>query len=558
MTTSISMPAKPFAITECDFVTLARNDYDAADALVKVIDKHKKAQKATRRANMDSLRAYIQSVENNLWEALARDYPKFRFRRQNQTIVISYNNSGQSVSISSGEVNKIRGWGVNDYYEALDTVNRLQNSMYNNGMEFNRRWKDDWDRLGHQLVIVDRRNCKGFVEPTPGPIQITPPVTTPMPPNPPGPEIPRWPLPPIAAQGNWSTYDTRNWSILGWTNSQIIPMADNLQTNRPSIVHLGSRDLIYFAPNGINTTKLVWLFHGTGESAYSWFTNYEKLKYVKKLTDAGFAVAAYECRNRISRKWTLTSNSNTNHEIIDMISCQNFLAQAGILKRVCTAVSMINPQTGQVTVEQTCGWTTPQYGVGMSSGATLLSSAAKVLSISKIILHNASGVSQIIRNADYNIKTLWMLSENDNSAVAVEATANFNYLNTNKPSLGSAIYTQTASKITSTIFDEIPNVGSQISSDIIAGLIASGFITSEGVVTTKYSSADKATRQTYMQNTIPAIVATAFGNDVTNYRLYIGDILEQLRISFSDYEFSGWQRQADGTLTDRDLAFLQA
>lgn len=568
MTTSISYIAPPLGLTECNFVASAKSAYDVADSVVNLLNSQRRIGVLNRKENINILRDKMQEIENNLWEALARDYPKFRFRRQNQTIVISYygnnnngerysngQNAGQSITINSGEVNKIKSWGVNDYYEALDTVNRLQNAMYNSGMTFPRRWMDDWNRLGKQLVIIDRRNCKGFAEPSPGPIGINPPPTLPKPPNPPGPGIPTWPLPPIVAQGNWSTYETRNWSLIGWTNSDIVPMS-GYQTTRPSIATVGGRSLIYYAPRGINTNKLVWLFHETGGSARSWFTDYEKLKYVKKLTDAGYAVAAFESYNRISRKWAVTSNPRSNREIIDLLACQDFLAQVGILKRICTAVTSVNPQTGETTISQTCAWTTPQYGVGMSSGASLLSYAAKALSITKIALHNASGVSQIIRNADYAADTLWMMSANDIAVSTAEAVANYNYLLTNRPTLDASLFTQVGSKVTSAIFDDIPNVGTSISSDIIAGLITGGFINSDGTLTTKYSSAGRAQREIYLQNTLPGIILTAFGNDLTNYRTYITDIIAQLKICFSDHEFSGWQRLEDGTLTERDLAFF--
>lgn len=558
MTVSISTPDPTYATTECDYVTLARSNYDTADAIVSVLDINKKAPRSQRKQNVDALRGLVQACENNLWEALSRDYPQFRFRRQNQTIVVSYNTSGQTVTINQGEVYKIKSWGVNDYYEALDTINRLETQLYNNGIIFNRRWMDDWKRLGNQLVAIDRRNCKGFAEPAPGPVIITPGQSIPKPPAAPGPDIAIYPLPPIPAQGSWSTFETRNWSITGWDNSFILPMAGNYQTTRPTIVRIAGRDLIYYAPNGTNTTKLVWLFHGTGSTARGWFVEYEKIKYIKKLTDAGYAVAAYESHNRISKKWALTSNVTTNREVIDMLACQSFLAQVGILKRTCTAVAHVNPQTGQVVTEQSCYWNTTQYGVGMSSGAALLNHASGILGITKVIMHNFAGVSQIIRNPNYNVKTLWMLSANDIGMSNTEATNNYSYLLTNKPSLTVGLYNQDASKITSAIFDAVPDVSTGVADAIVAGLISAGFIQSDGTVTNKFSSASGSLRETYSQVTLPTIIATAFGGDVTNYRLHVGDIVDQIRISFSAHQFSGWQRNADGTLTDRDLAFLDA
>lgn len=564
MTTSISMPARPLAIVECDFVELARSSYDIADGLVNLLSSQRKAKVADRRDSMNSLRYYVQSVENNLWEALARDFPKFKFRRQNQTIVISYNTSGQTVTIAPGEVSKIQSWGVNDYYEALDTINRLENNLYNNGAVFNRRWKDDWKRLGHQLLTIDRRNCKGFVEPTPGPVVITPPASVPLPPSLPGPQLPKYPCPAIPAQGSWSTRDTRNWSVMGWNNSQVIPMANNLQVGRPSIVTIAGRELIYYSPVDVTktpTTKVVWLFHGRHESARTWFTDYEKVKYIKKLTDAGFIVVAYDSQNRISRKWALSGAPSNNREIIDLKACQDYLASAGVLKRVCTSVSMLNPQTGQTTISESCSWTSQQFGVGMHTGGAMASFAASALGLSKVILHNSQGATQIIRNANYNVNTLWMLSANDLGISNSEALDNYSYLQSNKPSLTTALYTQVATKITAAIFDDITNITTPIAEAIISGLTSGGFIDGSGVPTTKYSSANNSLRETYLQVNISAIVAAAFDAQAEDYRKYLADVIEQIRISFSDEEFSGWQRTVPSSslvLVDRDLAFLQA
>ena len=172
---------------ECDFVGGAKSSYESADNIVRVLDKHKRGAVTARRNNMNLLRAKIQEIESNLWEALARDYPKFKFRRQNQTIVVNYAGDGNVIYVNPGETYKIKSWGVNDYYEALDTINRLQNRLWNNSASLDRRWMDDWKRLDKQLFTIDRRNCKGFIEPSPGPIGINPPICLPKPPNPPGP-----------------------------------------------------------------------------------------------------------------------------------------------------------------------------------------------------------------------------------------------------------------------------------------------------------------------------------------------------------------------------------
>jgi dienelactone hydrolase len=521
--------------SECDFVGSAITSYNLADNVVRILTTQRRIAQAAYRSNMGILRGYIQGIENSIWEALARDYPKFKFRRQNQTIVVNYYGDGQAVYINPGEVYKIRAWGVNDYYEALDTINRLQNRLWNNTASLDRRWMDDWKRLDNQLTSINRRNCKGFYEPSPGPIIITPPICLPKPPNPPGPELPIYPCPPVPAQGSWSASDTRNWAIAGWTPSDFYPAIGYIY-NRPTINKIDGRELIFYRTPGTNPTKIVWLFHGAGGSARSWFTDYEKVKYVKKFIDAGYAVAAYESYNRISKKWTLTVNPATNREIIGLTAAKAYLSSIGLLP-------------------------SNQYGVGMSAGGAMVSYAAGPLDLRKIVIHNASGIDSIIRNANYNIATLWMVSNNDLIVNNSQANDNYNYLLVNKPSIASAYYMQQATKITSTIFDDVPFVSTPVAQAIVSGLLSGGFISAGGDITDKYLLAGRSVREGYLQNTIPAIVSAAFGNDQETYRKYASDIMDQIKIAFSDHEFSGWQRtEVGGTLTlvDRDLAFINS
>lgn len=302
------------------------------------------------------------------------------------------------------------------------------------------------------------------------------------------------------------------------------------------------------------------MFHGNGGSARSWFTDYEKIKYVKKFLDAGYAVAAYESYNRISRKWAPSVNPDTNREIKGLLACQDFLASIGILRRVATVVSTINPytlRTTQTTTYSVVGVT--QYGVGMSAGGGMVSYAAGAMGLRKIAIHNAAGIDSVIQNAAYAADTLWMVSANDIVFGNSDANANYNYLVTNRPSLTVAYYSQAGTKITSAIFDDIPSVSGTVADAIVAGLYAGGFTNVDGTLTTKYSIATRAVRDQYLQATIPTIVSTAFGNDQDTYRKYANDIMDQIKISFSDHEFSGWQRSESAgslVLTDRDLAFF--
>jgi hypothetical protein len=522
---------------ECDFVSLAKSSYGTADNVVRVLTRQRRLSSSQVRVNMNALRSNIQSIENNLWEALARDYPRFRFRRQNQTIVLNYYGDGRAVYINPGEVYKIKAWGVNDYYEALDTINRLQNRIWSNSVRsLDRRWQDDWRRLDKQLATIDRRNCKGFPEVIPGPIIVQPPICLPKPPSPPGPVLPIFPCPPVPSQGVWSSNDKRNWSVIGWDTSDLFPAIYGFTINRPSVNIINGREFIFYRTPGTNPTKILWLFHGAGGSARSWFTDYEKVKYLKKFIDAGYAVAAYESYNRISRKWTLTVNPTTNREIIGLRACQSYLSSLGILP-------------------------SNQYGVGMSAGGAMVSYAAGQLGLTKIVIHNAAGVNSIIRNASYNAKTLWMVSTNDVLFNNTEASDNYNYLLTNRPDLTPAYYNQAGTKITSAIFDDIPGISTVVADAIISGLVSGGFIESGGALTSKYSSATRAIRDEYLQNTIPVILITAFSTDQETYRKYANDIIDQIKISFSDHEFSGWQRTESAgslVLTDRDLAFLNS
>jgi hypothetical protein len=543
---------------ECDFVALARTTYEKGDDIVRTLNHQKKNSASVRKSLTTALRGYLSDIEDYLWQALARDYPQFRYRRQGQTIVVDYNGGGQSITIQEGEVYKIKSWGHNEYYEALDTINRLQGRMLTiTSSQINRKWHDNWRRLDRQINIIYERNCAGRPEPSPGPDPIVCPPMNPVP----TPYTPVWPLPLVAYAGMWSLSDQRNWGVTGWSmsGSTIPGVSGIVWYNAPSIVKIEGRELVFYSPSA-TPTKLVWLFHGNGGSARSWFTDYEKIKYVKKFLDAGYAVAAYESYNRISRKWAPSVNPDTNREIKGLLACQDFLASIGILRRVATVVSTINPytlRTTQTTTYSVVGVT--QYGVGMSAGGGMVSYAAGAMGLRKIAIHNAAGIDSVIQNAAYAADTLWMVSANDIVFGNSDANANYNYLVTNRPSLTVAYYSQAGTKITSAIFDDIPSVSGTVADAIVAGLYAGGFTNVDGTLTTKYSIATRAVRDQYLQATIPTIVSTAFGNDQDTYRKYANDIMDQIKISFSDHEFSGWQRsESVGSLvlTDRDLAFF--
>jgi len=154
-----------------------------------------------------------------------------------------------------------------------------------------------------------------------------------------------------------------------------------------------------------------------------------------------------------------------------------------------------------------------------------------------------------------------MVSNNDLTFLTSDASDNYNYLLTNRPSLTPAYYNQQGTKITSAIFDAIPNISTVVADAIISGLVSGGFIESNGALTSKYSSAGRTIREQYLQNNIPTILISAFGADQDNYRKYANDIIQQISISFSDHQFSGWQRNESAgnlVLTDRDLAFLES
>lgn len=564
MTTVYIAPPPPgFGLAECDFVDRARARYELADDIVRTLDKLRKVSVATRRDYTKTIKLYLSEIEDFLWQALVRDYPEARYRRQGQTVVISYTNNSQVIYVNPGEVFKIKSWGHNEYYEALDTINRLQSQMYTNTLNLDRRWKDDWARLDKQLNTVKERECRGRPELRPGPIVITPPRCPPKP----DPFVGCWPPLPPPQCPMWPLSDQRNWSVYGWSmgGSTIPGTVGTLVVNAPLIFNVDGRELVYYGGYGGGIgfkQKLVWLFHGAGGSARGWFTDYEKVKYIKKFLDAGYAVAAYDSYNRQSRKWAPTANPDTNRDIMGLKACQAFLAKLGVLREVSTSVRLVNPFTGAERFSVTTGYVgTMQYGVGMSNGGGFVPYAAGPMGLAKIAIHNAAGIESVIQNASYSTPTLWMVSAEDIVINNADANANYNYMTTNKPSVSVAYYTQQGTKMTSAIFDDIPSVSTVVAEAIITGLYAGGFINSNGTLTNKYSSAQIAIRDQYLKNTIPAIVSTAFGNDQATYVKYANDIIDQIKIAFSDHEFSGWQRVESGgslVLTDRDLAFFNA
>ena len=542
---------------ECDFVGLSRSAYELGDNIVRTLEHQKKNSVSVRRTLVSTLKEYMSNIEDYLWQALARDYPYLRYRRQGQTVVISYTNNTQVVYIEPGQIYKIQAWGHNDYYEALDTINRLQSRMATNSISLDRRWKDDWKRLDRQINTIYERNCRGFPENKPGEPIISPPcppIPTPITPPP--------LYPPIATYSMWSLSDQRNWGVTGWSlNSGAIPgVVGYSWLNAPTIAKVDGRELVYYKAAGTNPTKLVWLFHGAGGSARSWFTDYEKVKYVKKFIDAGYAVAAYESYNRVNRKWAPSVNPATNREIKGLLACQDYLATIGVIGRIYTTTSTTNPYTLRTTETTSFVYSgVTQFGVGMSAGGAMVSYAAGPMGLRKIAIHNAAGIDSVIESASYSSDTLWMVSANDIVINNTDASDNYNYLLTNRPSLTVALYTQAGTKMTSTIFDDIPNVTNTVAGNIITGLYNSGFINNDGTLTTKYSSATRTVRDQYLQADIPTIVSAAFGNDQLTYQKYGNDIMDQIKISFSEHEFSGWVRSESAgnlVLTDRDLAFF--
>ena len=292
--------------------------------------------------------------------------------------------------------------------------------------------------------------------------------------------------------------------------------------------------MVFYRALNTTPTKIVWLFHGHGGSARSWFTHYEKLKYVKSLVDAGYAVAAFESYNRVNGKWLITANPANNREISGLASAKQFLSAIGVL-----------PAT--------------QYAVGFGAGANMAVYSAVAMGFSKVIIHNAVGIKNSIMNSAYTAKTMWNVSSRDSQINNSEANDLYNFVVANKSSVNPQYVVQQDTLVESAIFDAIPNISTPVATAIFNGLLNAAFITSDGLVTNKYINANRDMRENYLQKTIPAIIATAFGADVANYRKYVNDIVEQIKIVFSDHEFSGIVRSViDGSLelTNSDLAFL--
>lgn len=555
--------------SECDFIDQARGLYRKGDDIVDTLDRQKKIAPGRQRTLTKDLKFYISEIEDFLWKALEKDYPKFKYRKTGQTIVVSYLGTGASVTINPGEINKIKPWGHNDYYEALDTINRLQSRMYTLTVKLDRNWLDDWKRLNKQINVVFERNCKKEVEEfVPGPVIILPPPTIPPPENPPGPGYIEWPPLPISQYPSWEERNKRNWSVTGWYDyGSSIPgtVGIALAPNAPNIVKIEGREFIYYKPTTVTrASKVLWIFHSGGGHARGYFVGYEKLKYIKKFLDAGYLVCAYESHNRSTGKWALTADKVKNKDIIGLKACQKFLIDKNLVNYVLpSCMPMINPFTG-VTSYPDCQpvITATQYGIGHGRGGDMVSYVATSMNLAKIMIHNAPGVDGAFQATTYNVPTAWLLSANDNASgdnVNPGATANFNWMITNKPSVSTALYTQAATRIKAETFDDMPGVSTLVANAIVSGLYSGGFIDVSGDPTIKYINATNKVRRDYIEETIPAIVATAFGADTENYRRYVNDIIDQIQISFSDHTFSGSQRSMSGptlVLTDRDLAWL--
>lgn len=521
-------------LLECDYVSSAQNSYDSANSLVSVLTRPRPPRfwfaSSAYRANMAQLRSRIQEIEDNIWQALARDYPKFRYRRQNQTVVISYLTGGSPVYINYGEIWKIKSWGHNEYYEALDTINRMQSRLWNNNVILDRNWQDEFRRLGVQLNIINNRNCSRFAEPLPwAPPSL--PICPPAPPAPPGPVYPVWPCPPLPQQNLWLPHETRNWSITGWGLPADCPpgfFCPAVIRSIPHIAKIENRELVYMLPEGGFRGKIVWLFHGNNSNARDWFTDYEKIQYVKDFLDNGYVVAAYESFNRVNKKWSATANVSTNRDVVGMRKAKDFLL----------SLVPFNLASAQV-----------HYGAGMNSGATFVSYASGALGLTGVSMHNAIGLNSIIRSSSYAANTMWNVASNDITIDNSDASDNFNFLTVNRPSLGKKYLTQNAIPISVEIIDAIPGVSTLIATTIVQGLYSNQFINADGTITSKYSDASRTTRESYLYTTIPSIIASAFGNDVVNASRYNNDIIALIKIAFGDHEFAGFYRQqtAGGT-----------
>lgn len=555
---------------ECDFIGLARSTYASGDDIVDLLDKQKKLNRNDRKSYNKILKGYLGDIEDYLWQALERDYPKFRYRSSSTTIAVDYRTDPTIIYINPGEVYKIKSWGHNEYYEALDTINRLQSQMIANDTKLDRRWQDDWKRLNKQINIIFERNCRKIIkEPRPQPVIIECPATPPCPPNPPGPGFINWPPIPVAVYPQWDEKDKRNWSVTGWTTygSPIPGQCGILPYDAPTIVKIDGRDFIYYKPTNVKVaTKILWLFHGSGGDATSWFVQYEKVKYIKKFLDAGYMVCAYESYNRVNKKWSITPNLNTNRDISGLKACQDHLIKNNLVTVVYPSLSppIYNPYTGVYKYpEYKAVIGARQFGVGMSRGGDMVTYAAAEMNLNSVVVHNAEGQASAIKGATYSAATLWMISANDStgSNINADALANYNWLVTNKAGLAGGFYSQVATKITSAMFDDIPNISTPVAEAIVTGLTSSGFIDGSGNVTSKFTSASRTVRELYNDNTIPGIIALAFGADSATYNKYVNDIMDQIRIAFSIHEFSGWQRSIVSstlTYTDRDLAFFQS
>jgi predicted dienelactone hydrolase len=155
----------------------------------------------------------------------------------------------------------------------------------------------------------------------------------------------------------------------------------------PREARINGSVLLYHAPPA--PKGLVFRFHGSGGSARSNFQGAENLRFSEYLVAHGYAVAALDSVDRVSRQWS-AQFSRASPDVVNVEAAIAFL----------TASGAVAPNT-------------PVFAQGTSNGGGFASRVSALLAMRAQALVIADGIDAVMRET--TVPTIWNLARRDST-----------------------------------------------------------------------------------------------------------------------------------------------
>lgn len=164
----------------------------------------------------------------------------------------------------------------------------------------------------------------------------------------------------------------------------------------PKSVTIDGRAVSYVAP--ANPVGIIYLFHGSGGSGSSWFTNTEQARFTKDAASRGYVLVAPDSADRTNKKWDRSIASSKDVAFVKQLDAN--------LPRVAHLPANL-----------------PVYGVGMSDGGGFVPLVGTQLHFDAIVISHAAGHLPLFEHTHELPPTLWITGPNDQTVPTAKSNA---------------------------------------------------------------------------------------------------------------------------------------